>query len=157
MLIKYCVFSLNCCAFYELCQFCCSAGFLPSWCVYTHWHQGKTENGQSPEYSKIFGKNTLFNEHPVLQLKHSVDLLWGENISSFSFVLKVARLVLKETWLYWAYNSNISLIWKFECDQFSKLTSRSFLENLIFGIFVAREGRWVLGMIYDWIVGLLSL
>ena len=34
--IKYCVFSLKCCVFSELCQFCCSAGVLPSWCVYTH-------------------------------------------------------------------------------------------------------------------------
>ena len=33
--IKYCVFSLKFCAFSELCQFCCSAGFLPAWCVYT--------------------------------------------------------------------------------------------------------------------------
>ena len=48
--IKYCVFSLKCCDFSELCQFCCSAGFLPAWCVYTHWHRGKTESG-------IFQKN----------------------------------------------------------------------------------------------------
>ena len=34
--IKYCVFSLNFCDFSELCQFCCTAGFLPAWCVYTH-------------------------------------------------------------------------------------------------------------------------
>ena len=34
--IKYCVFPLKCCDFSELCQFCCSAGFLPAWCVYTH-------------------------------------------------------------------------------------------------------------------------
>ena len=34
--IKYCVFSFKCCDFSELCQFCCSAGFLPAWCVYTH-------------------------------------------------------------------------------------------------------------------------
>ena len=53
------------CDFSELYQFCCSAGALPSWCVYTHWHQGKTEIDQSPEYSKIFRKNTIFNEHPV--------------------------------------------------------------------------------------------
>ena len=33
--IKYCVFSLKCCDFSELCQFCCSAGVLPSWFVYT--------------------------------------------------------------------------------------------------------------------------
>merc|ERR1711860_344322 len=33
--IKNCVFSLEFCDFSELCQFCCSAGFLPAWCVYT--------------------------------------------------------------------------------------------------------------------------
>ena len=66
MFIKYCVFSLKFCDFPELCSFCCSASVLPAWCVYTHWHQGKTLKDQSPEYSKIFGKNTIFNEHPVL-------------------------------------------------------------------------------------------
>ena len=49
-------------------QFCCSAGVLPAWCVYTHWHQEKTEKDQSPECSDIFGKNTIFNEHPVVQI-----------------------------------------------------------------------------------------
>ena len=34
--IKYCVFSLKFGDFSELWQFCCSAGFLPAWCVYTH-------------------------------------------------------------------------------------------------------------------------
>ena len=58
--INYCVFSLKCCDFSELCQFCCRAGVLPAWCVYTHWHQGKTEKGQSPEYFKIFGKKTRY-------------------------------------------------------------------------------------------------
>ena len=58
-------YSLNFCDFSELCQFCCSAGVLPTWCVYTHWHRGKTEKGQSPECFKIFEKNTIFNEHPV--------------------------------------------------------------------------------------------
>ena len=53
---KYCVFSLKYCDFSELRQFCCRAGFLPAWCVYTHWHRGKTEKGQSQEYFKIFGK-----------------------------------------------------------------------------------------------------
>ena len=62
---KHCVFSLKFCDFPELCQFCCSAGVLPAWCVYTNWHRGKTEKGQSPEYFKIFGKkqylmNTLY-------------------------------------------------------------------------------------------------
>ena len=33
--------------------------------VYTHWRRGKTEKDQSPEYYKIFRKNTIFNEHPV--------------------------------------------------------------------------------------------
>ena len=32
-------------------------------CVCTHTD---TEGKQSPEYFKIFGKNTIFNEHPVL-------------------------------------------------------------------------------------------
>ena len=41
--IKYCVFPLKFCYFSELCQVCCSAGVLPAWCVFTHWHQGKTE------------------------------------------------------------------------------------------------------------------
>ena len=48
--IKYCVFSLKFCDFSELCQFCCSAGFLHVWFVYTHWHWRKTEKGQNPEY-----------------------------------------------------------------------------------------------------------
>ena len=54
-------FSLKC-NFSELCQFCCSAGVLPAWCVYTHWHREKTESGK---YIKIFEKpqyliNTLY-------------------------------------------------------------------------------------------------
>ena len=51
--IKFCVYSLKFCDFSELCQFCCSVGVLSAWCVYTHWHQGKTEKDQSPEHSKI--------------------------------------------------------------------------------------------------------
>ena len=54
--IKYCVFSLTFCDFSELCQFCCSAGVLPAWCVYTHCHREKTE-------SRIYIK--ILNEHPV--------------------------------------------------------------------------------------------
>jgi len=34
--IKNCVFSFKFCDFSELCQFCCSAGVIPAWCVYTH-------------------------------------------------------------------------------------------------------------------------
>ena len=62
--IKYCVFSWKFRDFSELCQFCCSAGVLLAWFVYTHWHRGKTEKDQSLEFYKIF-KNTIFNEHPV--------------------------------------------------------------------------------------------
>ena len=51
--IKYCVFSLKFFEFSELCQLCCSAGFLPACCVYTHWHREKTESGK---YIKIFEK-----------------------------------------------------------------------------------------------------
>jgi len=75
------VFSLNFCDFSELCQFCCSAGVLRAWCVYTHWHRGTTEKGNSSEYFKIYEKkpqylvntlylnifeiNTIINEHPL--------------------------------------------------------------------------------------------
>ena len=47
LFIKYCDFSLKFCVFSELRQFCCSAGFLPAWCVYTHID---TEGKQSSEY-----------------------------------------------------------------------------------------------------------
>ena len=75
---KYCVFSLNFCDFSKLCQFCCTAGFLPAWCLYTQWHRGITESGI---FLKI-RKNTIFNEHPVhttypLYVKHA--LRWLEN------------------------------------------------------------------------------
>ena len=50
--IEYCVYSLEFFDFSELCQFCCSASFLPAWCVYTHWHRGKIEKGRN-----IFKKN----------------------------------------------------------------------------------------------------
>ena len=33
--------------------------------VFIKYCIGKTEKGQSPEYFKIFGKNTIFNEQPV--------------------------------------------------------------------------------------------
>ena len=42
--------------FFYLCQFCCSAGVLPAWPVYTHCHREKTE-------SRIYIK--ILNEHPV--------------------------------------------------------------------------------------------
>ena len=40
-----------------------AVGFQPAWCMYTHWHRGKTE-------SRIFFKNrkdTIFNEHLVAE------------------------------------------------------------------------------------------
>ena len=40
--------------------------YLPGVCTHTDT-KGKTEKDQSPEYSKIFGKNSIFNEHPVLK------------------------------------------------------------------------------------------
>ena len=52
--IKNCVFSFKFCDFSELCQFCCSAGFLPVWCVCTHTD---TEGKQSSEYLKKNRKN----------------------------------------------------------------------------------------------------
>ena len=55
--INYCVFSLKFWNFSELCQFCCSAGVLPAWCVCTHTDtEGKQGKGKSPEYFKIFEK-----------------------------------------------------------------------------------------------------
>ena len=45
--IKYCVFSFKFCDFSELCQLCCSAGFLPAWCVCTHTDtEGKQRNAR---------------------------------------------------------------------------------------------------------------
>ena len=38
--------------------------YLPGVCTHTDT-EGKTEKGQSQEYFKIFGKNTILNEHPV--------------------------------------------------------------------------------------------
>ena len=38
--------------------------YLPMVCVHTLTPK-KTEKGKSPEYFKIFEKNTIFNEHPV--------------------------------------------------------------------------------------------
>ena len=38
--------------------------YLPGVCTSTDT-EGKTEKGQGQEYFKIFGKNAIFNEHPV--------------------------------------------------------------------------------------------
>ena len=67
--------------FSELCQFCCSAGVLPAWCVYTHWHRGKTEKDKNSEFYKIFRKNTIFNEHPVPK----APMMWTHVFWLFSY------------------------------------------------------------------------
>ena len=54
--IKYSVFFPYLFHFSELCKFCCSACVWPD-IVYTHWHQGETERGQSPEYILKSSKN----------------------------------------------------------------------------------------------------
>ena len=69
--IKYCVFSL---IFFIFLNSASSAAapvfYLPDVC--THWHRGTTEKDQSPEFFKIFGeKNTIFNEHPVVEYSDS--------------------------------------------------------------------------------------
>ena len=67
VLIKCCVFSLQ---FYDFLNSASStAALVPTCQVFVH--RGKTEKGQSPEYFKIFGKNTIFNEHPVLQVSEN--------------------------------------------------------------------------------------
>ena len=38
--------------------------------MYTHWHRGKTEKGRSPEYFRIFEKNTIFNEHLLFLIRN---------------------------------------------------------------------------------------
>ena len=43
--------------------------YLPAWCVYTHWHRGKTEKGKRKKRQK----NTIFNEHPVAHF-HQISL-----------------------------------------------------------------------------------
>ena len=65
VLIKYCVFSLIFFEFLNSASVGAALVFYMPYCVYTHWRRGKTEKGQSPVYSKIFGKNTIFNENPV--------------------------------------------------------------------------------------------
>ena len=52
--INYCVI-FPFCDFSELCQFCCSAGFLPAWCVYSVHTLTPWENRERPE-SRIFLK-----------------------------------------------------------------------------------------------------
>ena len=65
--IKYCVFSLKFCDFSELCQFCCSTGVLPAWCVYsTHTDtEGKQRKASVWNIIKSSEINPIFIEHPV--------------------------------------------------------------------------------------------
>ena len=109
--IKYCVFSLKFCDFSELCQFCCSAGFLPAWCVYTHWHRGKTGKGQSQKYFKILGKNTIFNEHPVC--KNLMPLFWSAYIKFKEDFYHLALLLLAASSYYFLTVETV-MIWKFD-------------------------------------------
>ena len=101
MFIKYCVFALKFCDFSELCQFYCSAGFLPAWSVYTHWHRGWTEKGNSPEYFKIFKKtpqhlmNTLYIK--LLWLLLSLSLL--QFIWNILFFAQITPLPKPLAWI----------------------------------------------------------
>ena len=85
--IKYCVFSLKFCDFSELCQFCCSACFLPAWYVYTHWHRGKTEFGI---FKKKIGKNTIYTTlTPSLLLPSVTHLVLSASMGLFDCSLSV--------------------------------------------------------------------
>ena len=49
-----------------------SAGVLPAWCVYTHWHRGKTDKRkESGIFQNLRKKNTIFNENPVAPHSHT--------------------------------------------------------------------------------------
>ena len=51
--------------------------------MYTHWLQGKTEKGKSTEYFKIFEKNTIFDEHPVVSgVVKELKLIWAASNTS---------------------------------------------------------------------------
>ena len=61
VLINYCVFPYNFVIFLNSASFAAALVFyLPGVCTHTD-----TEGKQSTEYFKKFGKNTIFNEHPV--------------------------------------------------------------------------------------------
>ena len=69
LFFNYCSFSLKCCDFSDLCQFCWSAGVLPAIKWSKHEVYTPRKNRERPEsgiYFKIFEKNTIFNEHPVV-------------------------------------------------------------------------------------------
>ena len=50
--LKYCVFSLKCCDFSELCQFCCSAGVLHTCLVCVHTLTPR-ENRERPRVRNV--------------------------------------------------------------------------------------------------------
>ena len=58
--IKYCVFSLKCFFLNSASSAAALVFYLPGVCTHTD-----PEGKQSLEYFKIFGKNTIFNEHPL--------------------------------------------------------------------------------------------
>ena len=87
MFLKYCVFSLR---FYDFLNSASSAAalvfYLPGVC--THRHRGKTEKGQSPDYFKVFEKNTMFNEHPVF--------IYGTHLAGMNAVINTQFITLKK-------------------------------------------------------------
>ena len=73
--------------------------YLPGVCTHTD-----TKGKQSPEFSKIFGKNTIFNEHPVFKNMLAFPS-WSDNLNSeFDFgstpvdILLDWLLFLQKTW-----------------------------------------------------------
>ena len=74
--------SLNTVFFLKMLWFIWTLPVLPpALCVCTHWRRGKTEKGQSPEYFKIFEKNTIYNELPVYPIGLA---LWQFYVITFS-------------------------------------------------------------------------
>ena len=72
LFINYCAFSLKRCDFSELCQFCCSAGVLPAWRVYTIHTLTQRENRERPVFGifqnfkkKQYSMNTLYYNIPL--------------------------------------------------------------------------------------------
>ena len=81
----------------------------------------KTEKGQSPEYFKIFGKNTILNEHPVY--KHTrfpkiINLFLNRkfishlSLSSRKIIIGAKQLVLY-IFRVTMYADLIALVWHF--------------------------------------------
>ena len=88
-------FSFKVFEFYELCQFCCSAGVLPACCVYTHWHREKTK---LDIYIKTFEKtqylmNTLYFYSSIFNLFSRRETKQGHT----GWVAGMKRIERKET------------------------------------------------------------